>query len=73
MDALLRDPTAARKTGRREGVWGGGRAGGGDKGGGLQTSEDGVGGGEGREGVGGERSDREKKNATSQNKEQRLH
>lgn len=32
MDALLRDPTAARKAGKREGVWGGGRAGGGDKG-----------------------------------------
>lgn len=60
MDALLRDPTAARRTGRREGVWGGGRAGGGEKGGGrLQTSKDGVGGGEGREG--GERSDRERK------------
>lgn len=68
MDALLRDPTAARRAGWREGVWGGGgRAGGGDKrggAGGLQTSEDGVGGGEGREGKGWggrERSDREKK------------
>ena len=62
MYALLRDPTAARRAGRREGVWGGGRAGGGEKeeeGERLQTSEDGVGVGEGRKG--GERSDREKK------------
>lgn len=62
MDALLRDPTAARRVGRREGVWGGGRAGGGEKeegGRGYKLPRMG-GGGEGEEG-GGERSDRERK------------
>ena len=64
MDALLRDPTAARRAGWWEGVWGGGRAGGGEKeekGERLQTSKDGV--GVGREGKGGwgEKRSREKK------------
>lgn len=69
MDALLRDPTAARRAGWREGVWGGGeeqeeetRGGGrGD----YKLARMGWGGGEGREGKGWgggrERSDREKK------------
>lgn len=65
MDALLRDPTAARRAGWWEGVWGGGRAGGGEKeerGERLQTSKDGVGvGREGKGGVGREAIARKKK------------